>query len=240
VEFKAVILPLEHLDTRSTVTEFGGVALETPQSFFTQNSHFENKCPLNFHYLSRHPHYSYFNPWNNGYVYGSGNTTSDNFWRSGIPKNLAYQPSSLLGIELGEPANHIPQGFDAIPLMLSTSTPVPADYTIVGDASMNEMVHQDLSNGVVYVLTAFTYFIYQSEEQVVAGGPEDMVLAREFDHGRVLYRTDFHGKSTSFYETEKLTITLDVPMKPVDSDGNIGEYVNQIEIGGYEGMFLLY
>ncbi|MCW0469439.1 hypothetical protein OH492_11810 [Vibrio chagasii] len=50
---------------------------------------------------------------------------------------------------------------------------------------------------------------------------------------------DFHGKSASFYEIEKLSITLDVPMKPVDADGNIGEYVNQIEIGGYEGLFLL-
>lgn len=205
-----------------------------------QNWKQDQYSALAIYHLSRHPHYSYFNQWNNGYVYGSGNTTSDNFWRSGIPKNLAYQPSSLLAIELGEPANHIPQGFDAIPLMLSTSTPVPADYTIVGDTSMNEMVHQDLPNGMTHVLPTFTYFIFQSEEQVVAGGPEDMVLAREFDHGRVLYRTDFHGKSASFYETEKLTITLDVPMKPVDADGNIGEYVNQIEIGGYEGLFLLY
>jgi hypothetical protein len=29
-------------------------------------------------------------------------------------------------------------------------------------------------------------------------------------------------------------------MKPVDANGNIGEYVNEIEIGGYEGLFLLY
>ncbi len=205
-----------------------------------QNWKQDQYSALAIYHLSRHPRYSYFNQWNNGYVYGSGNTTSDNFWRSGIPKNLAYQPSLLLAVELGEPANHIPQGFDAIPFMLSTSTPVPADYTIVGDASMNEMVHQDLPNGMTHVLPTFTYFIYQSEEQVVAGGPEDMVLAREFEHGRVLYRTDFHGKSASFYETEKLTITLDVPMKPVDADGNIGEYVNQIVIGGYEGLFLLY
>ena len=93
---------------------------------------------------------------------------------------------------------------------------------------------------VAHVLPTFTYFIYQSDNQVVAGGPEDMVLAREFDKGRVLYRTDFHGKNASFYETEKLTVVLDVPMKPVDANGNIGEYVTQIEIGGYEGLFLLY
>lgn len=124
--------------------------------------------------------------------------------------------------------------------MLSTTTPVPADYTIVGDSSMNEMVHADLPDGITHVLPTYTYFLHQSERTVVAGGPEDMVLAREFDKGRVLYRTDFNGKNASYYEAEKLTIVLDVPMKPVDANGNIGEYVTQIEIGGYEGLFLLY
>jgi len=105
---------------------------------------------------------------------------------------------------------------------------------------MNEVVHADLPNGLTHLSPTYTYFLYQSERLVVAGGPEDMVLAREFDKGRVLYRTDFNGKNVSFYDASKLTITLDVPMKPVDANGNIGEYVNEIEIGGYEGLFLLY
>ncbi|WP_333912155.1 hypothetical protein [Vibrio coralliirubri] len=195
---------------------------------------------LAIYHLNRHAQHSYFNQWNNGYVYGSGNTTADTFWQSGVPKNIAYQPSSLLAVDLGEPNHQIPQGFEPIPLMLSTTTPQPADYTIVGDASMNEMVHADLPNGMTHVLPTFTYFMYQSENQVVAGGPEDMVLAREFSNGRVLYRTDFHGKNLSFYDAEKLTIALDAPMKPVDANGNVGEYVSEIEIGGYEGLFLLY
>ncbi len=195
---------------------------------------------LAIYYLNHHTQHSYFNQWNNGYVYGSENTTSDNFWKSGVPKNMAYQPSSLLAVNLGEPGNVIPDGYEAIPLMLSTSTPVAADYTIVGDSSMNEVVHADLPNGLTHLSPTYTYFLYQSERLVVAGGPEDMVLAREFDKGRVLYRTDFNGKNVSFYDTSKLTITLDVPMKPVDANGNIGEYVNEIEIGGYEGLFLLY
>jgi len=29
-------------------------------------------------------------------------------------------------------------------------------------------------------------------------------------------------------------------MRPVDKGGNIGDYMSQIEIGGYEGLFLLY
>lgn len=195
---------------------------------------------LAIYHLNRHAQHSYFNQWNNGYVYGSGNTTADTFWQSGVPKNIAYQPNSLLAVDLGEPSHQIPQGFEPIPLMLSTTTPQPADYTIVGDASMNEMVHADLPNGMTHVLPTFTYFMYQSENQVVAGGPEDMVLAREFSNGSVLYRTDFHGKNPSFYETSKLTIALDVPMKPVDANGNVGDYVSEIEIGGYEGLFLLY
>lgn len=48
MEFKAVILQPGHLATLSTVADFGGVALEAPQLLSIQNSHFENKCYLNF------------------------------------------------------------------------------------------------------------------------------------------------------------------------------------------------
>ena len=48
MEFKAVILQPGHLATLSTVTDFGGVALEAPQLLSIQISHFENKCYLNF------------------------------------------------------------------------------------------------------------------------------------------------------------------------------------------------
>ncbi|MEZ8698793.1 hypothetical protein [Vibrio lentus] len=205
-----------------------------------QNWKQDQYSALAIYYLNHHAQQSYFNQWNNGYVYGSDNTTQDNFWKSGVPKNVAYQPSSLLAVDLGEPNARIPDGFNAIPLMMSTSTPEPADYTIVGDSSMNEVVHADLPNGLTDLLPTYTYFLYQSARSVVAGGPEDMILAREFGNGRVLYRTDFHGKNMSFYETPKLTITLDVPMKPVDENGNIGEYVTEIKMGGYEGLFLLY
>ena len=205
-----------------------------------QNWKQDQYSALAIYYLNHHAQHSYFNQWNNGYVYGSDNTTQDNFWKSGVPKNVAYQPSSLLAVDLGEPNARIPDGFNAIPLMMSTSTPEPADYTIVGDSSMNEVVHADLPNGLTHLSPTHTYFLYQSARSVVAGGPEDMVLAREFSNGRVLYCTDFHGKNMSFYETPKLTITLDVPMKPVDENGNIGEYVTEIQIGGYEGLFLLY
>jgi hypothetical protein len=41
---------------------------------------------LAIYYLNHHSQLSYFNQWNNGYVYGSDNTTADNFWKSGVRK----------------------------------------------------------------------------------------------------------------------------------------------------------
>ncbi|GLR05867.1 hypothetical protein GCM10007906_34550 [Vibrio hyugaensis] len=191
-------------------------------------------------YLNHHPDRSYFNQWNSSYQYGSNNTTADNFWKAGVPKNIAYQPSALLAIDLGAPANQVPENMMATPLMMSTSTPTPSDYTVIGDSTMNEVVHADLPDGLAYVLPTYTYFAYQSETNVVPQGPTEMVLAREFSKGRVLYRTDFFGKSADYFSAPKITIHLDKPIRPVDRNGDIGEYVSQIEIGGYEGLFLLY
>ncbi|PML56403.1 hypothetical protein [Vibrio lentus] len=191
-------------------------------------------------YLNYHPKHSYFNQWNSGYVYGSNNTTKDNFWKSGIPKNMAYRPTALLAVDLGSPTHSIPQGFEAIPLMLSTSSPQPADYTIVGNASQEHIEHADLPNGKVQLLPTHSYFVYQSDHYAVEGGPQDMVLAREFEHGRVLYRTDFHGQNSDFYSAPKLSIPLKKPMRPVDANGDIGDYVNEVKLGGYQGLFLLY
>ncbi|MEH6451671.1 MAG: hypothetical protein V7782_01395, partial [Psychromonas sp.] len=102
---------------------------------------------LAIYYLNHHPSRSFFSQWNSSYIYGSSNTSSDNFWKSGVAKNIAYQPSSLLNIDLGAPLNQVRNNYEPIPLMLSTNSPTPADYTIVGNSSMNKLVHADLPNG---------------------------------------------------------------------------------------------
>ncbi|WP_394245533.1 hypothetical protein [Vibrio astriarenae] len=192
------------------------------------------------YYLSYDHEHSYFNQWNNGYQYGSDNTTSDNFWTAGVAKNIAYQPTRLTDIDLGKPSNHIPLGYEAIPMMMSTTTPSPADYTIIGDSSMHTLIHDDLPNGAVEVSPTYTYFAHKSERNVVTGGPEEMVLAREFTNGRVLYRTDFHGKNAVYFSSAPLTVALDVPMKVVDEKGNVSDYVSEVTLRGYEGLILLY
>ncbi|MFM2643400.1 hypothetical protein AAFX33_19835 [Vibrio chagasii] len=195
---------------------------------------------LAIYYLNHHPEQSYFNQWNSGYVYGSNNTTTDNFWKARVPKNMAYRPTPLLNVDLGVPSGAIPKGFQPLTLMLSTRTPKPEDYTIVGNTSQTQVAHQELPYGKVSLLPTHAYFLYQSDKQVVEGGPADMVIAREFEHGRVLYRTDFYGKNADFYAAEKISIRLDPPMKPVNADGRVGEYIDEVQIGGYQGLILLY
>jgi hypothetical protein len=194
---------------------------------------------LAIYYLNHHTDRSYFNQWNSSYLYGSHNTTSDNYYTSGIAQNIAYQPTSLLKVDIGAPSGEIPSNHNAIPLMLSTSTPYAADYTIVGDSSMSELVHQDLPNGMAHVMPTHTYFAYQSENQVVSGGPEEMVLARQFEKGLVLYRTDFHGRNPSYFSEPLITIQLGQQMRPIDADGKLGEPVTEVQIGGYQGLILV-
>ena len=194
---------------------------------------------LAIYYLNHHADRTYFNQWNSSYLYGSHNTTSGNYYTSGIAQNIAYQPTSLLKVDIGAPSGKIPSNHNAIPLMLSTSTPYAADYTIVGDSAMTELVHQDLPNGMTHVMPTHTYFAYQSENQVVNGGPEEMVLARQFEKGLVLYRTDFYGRNVSYFSEPLITVQLGKPMRPVDANGNLGDPVTQVQIGGYQGLILV-
>lgn len=194
---------------------------------------------LAIYYLNHHTDRSYFNQWNSSYLYGSHNTTSGNYYTNGIAQNIAYQPTSLLKVDIGAPSGEIPSNHNAIPLMLSTSTPYAADYTIVGDSAMTELVHQDLPNGMAHVMPTHTYFAYQSEKQVVNGGPEEMVLARQFEKGLVLYRTDFHGRNVSYFSEPLITIQLGKQMRPVDANGNLGDPVTEVQIAGYQGLILV-
>ena len=66
-----------------------------------------------------------------------------------------------------------------------------------------------------------------------------MVLARQFEKGLVLYRTDFHGRSVSYFSEPLITIQLGKQMRPVDASGNLGDSVTEVQIGGYQGLILV-
>lgn len=189
-------------------------------------------------YLNYHVGKTYFNQWNSSFVYGSDNTTTDNYYDANIAKNIAYQPTNLLAFDLGSPTNTVPAGNNPISLMLSTQTPL-SDYSIVGDSTSTFLVHADLPGGMIDIQPTYTYFAYQAG-QVVPGAPADMVLARDFTNGRVLYRTSFGGKDPNFFAAAPVVINLEQPMRILDHSGVLGQYVTQVELEGYEGLILSY
>lgn len=89
----------------------------------------------------------------------------------------------------------------------------------------------------------FHHFTVVNDKQAgitVPGAPADMVLARDFTNGRVLYRTSFSGKDPNFFAAAPVVINLEQPMRILDHSGVLGQYVTQVELKGYEGLILSY
>ncbi|MCZ8489171.1 hypothetical protein O9992_24545 [Vibrio lentus] len=83
--------------------------------------------------------------------------------------------------------------------MMSTSTE-PADYTIVGDSSMNDRARRPTQWAFDSLSPTHLFLTFVSDLHVQSW----LVALRiwywqeSFSNGRVLYRTDFHGKNMSF------------------------------------------
>ena len=58
---------------------------------------------LALYYLFNVPNRTYYHSWNQTFRYGSGNTAKDNWQQAGIAKNMAYQPTAMLQIDIGAP-----------------------------------------------------------------------------------------------------------------------------------------
>ena len=50
---------------------------------------FDQESCLAQYYLLHFPELTFFSVWGNGYNYGSGLTTPNNWWESGVPMNMA-------------------------------------------------------------------------------------------------------------------------------------------------------
>jgi len=53
---------------------------------------------LSVYYLINVPGSTSFQSWGNGYYYGSSNTYTYNYYKAGVPMNMAYQVGSILMI----------------------------------------------------------------------------------------------------------------------------------------------
>ncbi|WP_461535701.1 hypothetical protein [Spongorhabdus nitratireducens] len=188
-------------------------------------------------YLINVPGWTWFQQWNQSFIYGSGNTSSANYFKAGVPRNMAYQPSAMLSIDIGKPLQVAPSDYELMSYMMPIRG--VTNYHIIGDSGDSVLSGPSLPGQQVNVIPSYIYFLQRSPEEVVTGGPADAVLARNYTKGLVLYRTDFLGNSAAFFETSSGAIPLPQPYRRVLPDGTLGPVINSIELSGYEGAILV-
>ncbi len=193
------------------------------------------------YYLLNVPGLTYLNNWNHTYLYGSGNTEDWLYYRAGIPKNVAYQPTRLLEHDLGSPAGYIPAGLEAMKYMVATQA--GGDYTVIGDSTDTVLSHPELlPDGSVPTVPSHIFYLDRAEDHPqVADAPTEMVLARTYTNGMVLYRTDIFGSNTDFMATKSQRIILpERRYQRVKLNGKVKrKCAHKIRLRGYEGALLL-
>jgi len=201
---------------------------------------------LAMYYLVNIPGKTFYTSWNNSYNYGSGNTEEGNFYQPGIPKNIAYQPSLMLSVDIGSPAKKVQEWPDQTvqPLRYTAKT-TDNDYAVIGDSTQLVLAHPDIATfdqvGSVPVTPSNIYYAWQSDDKKSIGGvnfPQQMIIARDYTNGLVLYHTDFFGGDPDFMS---VTHELALPgyYHRVNYDGTLTAATNTISLTGYEGAVLV-
>ena len=178
--------------------------------------------------------------WGNPYPWGSDNTAGGyNWYVSGVPMNIAYQPTAMLSVDIGVPVVGLPTGATPMVYMMHTQAP-RADYTVIGNTAATMLTNAELDpSGSVAVTPTYTYFLQQSGSTGVPGLPSEGVLARRFTKGLVLLRVDTWGGSASFLNSMSPSIALGGSYCRVSFDGSLSSPVTSVVLGGYEGAIFV-
>lgn len=201
----------------------------------------DSESGLALYYLMNVPDKTYFHAWNSSFFYGSNNTFTapTSFWKAGVPKNFAYQPVDMLQVDIGEPSGEIPANKEAMKYMVKTQQPL-SDYTVIGDSRDTKLLHPEIGEqGEVTVVPSHIYYMQRSDNEAITGAPAEMVLARNYTKGLVLFRTSFIGSSDAFMASTSEPIDLLGTYRRVQPDGTLSEPITSIVLQGYEGAILV-
>lgn len=198
--------------------------------------------------LLQTPGLTYFQAWGNGFTYGSSNTGTWNYYKAGVPMNMAYQPTDMLdlidiGVPLEDQSVAIPPSKDPMQWMVRTKVPL-SDYTILGNTTSTILKHDEIADeGVLPLRPSFIYYAQRNAYQnnPLGATPSDAVLARRYTKGLVLYRTNTYGGSTEFMASNSTTV---VELGPdlyhrVTRTGTLSPPLSSVALRGYEGAILL-
>ena len=189
-----------------------------------------------------------FVEWGNGFYYGSGNTESWNYYKEGVPKNIAYQPTNMMKIDIGIPDQVFVPGREYMTYQYKTVE--GGDYTVIGNTSSTSVKHAELSVvgettsddllvGELPIVPTYVYYVEGSVPKYhssVKTTPLEGVACRNYSKGIVMFRTDTFGYSTEFLKTN-VTVQLpsDGEYKEINFDGSLGSSVTETLLHGYQG-----
>ena len=195
----------------------GGRSQLSPSSLSAWQTDIETGLAL--YYLFNIPGQTYYHSWNQSYRYGSGHTDANNWALPGFAKNIAYQPTAMLGVDLGipEPA---PPGAE---LVVFDNKGIEADSAAVAIGGI------PLEPSGWYWLQRSGWF---------GGFPDQGVIARRYSKGLVLYRGSRERNNTAFFSVKPQEVSLGGNYQPVNFDGSLGPEAEAVVIGGYQGMIL--
>jgi len=195
---------------------------------------------LAFFYMINVPDKMCLRIWNHGYWYANSNTTSSDYWKPGVPRTYAYHPWRLFKVDIGVPANTIPDG--KRPMHLKCPPMQGYSRRRIGDSTSTQFVLPD--GRVVPTVPTYIYVLQQigSGSYTDSDGlwiPHDAVYARNYTKGLVLMRLKYEYVTIPGYETTPVTVQLPGTYRVVNYDGSLGPPVSEVAIRGGEGIILV-
>ncbi|MGR5064335.1 hypothetical protein [Photobacterium sp. DNB22_13_2] len=174
---------------------------------------------LALYYLFNVPGQTFYHSWNQSYRYGSGNSKQGNWYQAGIAKNIAYQPTAMLEVDIGipEPA---PEGAELV----------------VFDDKGKEADSAATNIGGIPLQPSGWYWIQRSGW--FGNSPDQGVIARRYSKGLVVYRGTRERNQFDFFAVEPLDVSLGGTYQQVNPDGSLGAVVSQVSLSGYQGVIL--
>ncbi|MEJ5250299.1 MAG: hypothetical protein WHX60_00295 [Armatimonadota bacterium] len=194
---------------------------------------------LAYYYMVNIPDSTYILFWNHSYWYGSQNTDTNIYWKAGVPKNIAYQPTRVLKVDIGLPENSIPEG--KRPMDLTWYGLTGGDFFKIGDSTSTEL---RLPDGTVVPTTpTYIYILHVIDPRVRREGgvevPYDAVYARNYTKGLILYRLAHMYSGIQNYSQSRVSVPLPGTYRVLNFDGTLGPPVNQVEMYGGQGLILV-
>lgn len=202
------------------------------QGHTASNWQHDKSTNLAIFYLFNNPSLDFYQQWNDSFYYSSNNTDKVNYHQAGIPKNAAYQPTSMLRHDIGKPVS------------------APANFAAVDYKNRREQViatSQDTSitiNDASYSIQPSHWFYLDADYPFklpwqATKTPTTAVIARRYEQGLVLYYTDRNGNNPSFSQQAKTTVKLPGRYRSINPDGSLTEVIEQLTLTGYQGVVLV-